>query len=144
MKDCRAVLTFCWPVMLSNGRTSQWHIRVRIRVNTSKQDHPVSLNMFGIRGDVCVCLCAWVWLSTSVNYRIRLLFNRSAEEVVPQSMSQPSCIIAPVCHRQRLGKATSDCLSPCTPYSPSPSLSFPLSPPVLTLIRLINLSIRDR
>lgn len=57
-----------------------------------------------------------------LNYRVCLLFNRSAEEVMPQSMSQPSCIIAPVCHCQGLGKATSDCFSPSPPFSFPPCL----------------------
>lgn len=55
--------------------------------------------------------------SASLNYRVCLLFNRSAEEVMPQSMSQPSCIIAPLCHCQGPGRATSDCF---------PLFSFPL------------------
>lgn len=64
-----------------------------------------------------VDLLMWVVL----NYRACLLLNRSAERVMPQPMSQPSCIIAPVCHCQRLGKASSDCFLPLSP-SPPPHL----------------------
>lgn len=79
-----------------------------------------------------------------LNYRACLLFNRSAEELMPQPRSQPSCIIAPVCHCQRLGKATSDCFLPLSPlfafYLPHPT--FPLSPTVFILIRLTSFSSR--
>ena len=117
-------------------------------VNLSKWNHPCPWTcsagrfFFFFPSYARVCL----WVSAVLHYRVCLLFNRSAEEVTPQSMSQPSCIIAPLCHCQRLGRATSDCFSP--PFLlllPPPSLSFPLSPPsVFILIRLINLSCRDR
>lgn len=97
------------------------------------------------QGDMCSCLygCVTDWLSALLNYRVCLLFSRSAEEVMPQSMSQPSCIIAPLCHCQGLGTATSDCFSLFPPF-PFPCLYFALSPSVFILIRVINLSCRDR
>lgn len=69
--------------------------------------------------DVCLSENVYVcdWVSALLNYGACLLFNRSAEEVMPQSMSQPSCIIAPLCHCQRLGRATSDCFPLFPPFS---------------------------
>lgn len=71
-----------------------------------------------LQGDMCACRA-----SALLNYRVCLLFNRSAEEVMPQSMSQPSCIIAPLCHCQGLSRATSDCFPTFPPFSFSLSLS---------------------
>lgn len=85
----------------------------------------------------CARLC--VWVSAVLHYRVCLLFNRSAEEVTPQSMSQPSCIIAPLCHCQRLGRATSDCFSPPLFSSPPPSVFFP-SLPLQSLFSLDSLT----
>lgn len=100
---------------------------------------------------IVLCVLAGVWwkgwgvallMCVVLNYRACLLLNRSAESVMPQPMSQPSCIIAPVCHCQRLGKASSDCFSPLSPSFLPPS--FLLSPSVFILIRLISLSSRGR
>lgn len=90
-----------------NIHTSQWHKRVPQRVNVSKPDHQRPWTCLTER---CVSACLNAWLSAHWIYRgMFAFFNRSAEEVMPQSMSLPSCIIALLCHCQRLATATSDC-----------------------------------
>lgn len=101
-----------------------------------RQSSGLSLRMYvgaggGVRGahlSTCVVL----------NYGARLRFNRSAEEL-QSPMSQPSCIIAPVCHCHRLARATSDCSSPLSPlFAFYPDPFFPLFPSVFILISLIS------
>ena len=88
--------------------------------HTAKSDMRVHV-YHHVKIAVCVlenaCWKGWgvELLCVILNYRACLLFNSSAEELMPQPKSQPSCIIAPVCHCQRLSKATSDCFSPLYP-----------------------------
>lgn len=117
--------------------------------HTAKLDIRVQV-YYHIKIVVCVlenvCWKGWgvdPFMYVVLNYRACLLFNRSAQELMPQPMSQPSCIIAPVCQCQRLGKATSDCCSPLSPFFAFYLYpSFPLSPSVFILIRLISFSSR--
>lgn len=117
--DCTTVLTFCRPACaVTRSHCRVGHPRTLVLPSQNSALCPWGCLVEGMRCGLFVCVV--------LNYRACLLFNRSAERVMPQPMSPPSCIIAPVCHCHRLGKASSDCFSPLSP----PHFSF--HPPVFS------------